>query len=192
VTEVVYDHLRRCAEFLHVPPGLGPVEISDGQIIMTVSPPRRHELAARRLRRELEPQVPLTHPGFVPENGPEIEDPHLGILRRPDLVVVREEVLDEEGGGVHPADVLLAAEIVTPSNPDNDYVAKMRDYPAMGIAHYLIVDPRSGTVHHHAEPLTVEGRPTYSVSRTHPFGATVMVGEWTLDTGVLSRYGPRD
>jgi hypothetical protein len=57
------------------------------------------------------------------------------------------------------------------------------------VAHYLIVDPRTAAVHHHAEPVTVEGRPAYSVSRTYPFGATIQVGEWTIGTGVFPRHG---
>ncbi|MFJ6570038.1 Uma2 family endonuclease [Streptomyces sp. NPDC091292] len=189
MSEAAYEHLLRYAHLLNVPAGLGPVEISDGQIVMAVSPSTRHELAARRLRRQLDPQVPVTDPGFIAENGPEVEDPRLGVLRRPDLVVVREEALDAPTAGVDPAEVLLAAEIVSPSNPDNDYVAKMRDYPAMGIGHYLIIDPRTGLVHHHTEP-TGRSRDTarYTSSREYPFGARIQVGDWQIDTSVFPRY----
>ncbi|MEV0091968.1 Uma2 family endonuclease [Streptomyces sp. NPDC050738] len=192
MSEAVYEHLRRYAHLLDVPAGLSPVEISDGQIVMMMSPSKRHELAARRLRRELEPQVPLTDPGFIAENGPEVEDPAQGILRRPDLVVVREEALDAEGAGVDPAEVLLAAEVVSPSNPDNDYVSKMRDYPAMRIEHYLIIDPRTGLVHHHAEPTGTGDAARYAYSREYAFGAKIQVGDWRIDTSAFPRYTAKD
>ncbi|WP_262413515.1 Uma2 family endonuclease [Actinacidiphila acidipaludis] len=57
--------------------------------------------------------------------------------------------------------VELAVEIVSPSNPENDYQDKIRDYPAMGIPHYLIIDPRNGTAHHHWRIVTDYGRPAY-------------------------------
>ncbi|NEB79848.1 Uma2 family endonuclease [Streptomyces sp. SID14478] len=100
--------------------------------------------------------------------------------------------LDAATNGVAPDEVLLAAEIVSPSNPDNDYVAKMRDYPAMGIEHYLIVDPRTGLVHHHAEPTGSGDAARYTYNREYAFGAKIEIGAWRLDTGVFPRYTGED
>ena len=41
-------------------------------------------------------------------------------MRRPDLVVLPESVLEEEDDYVDPVDVLLVAEVVSRGNPDND------------------------------------------------------------------------
>ncbi|MFF1792433.1 Uma2 family endonuclease [Kitasatospora sp. NPDC058243] len=40
----------------------------------------------------------------------------------------------------------IAVELVSPSNPENDWVGKVRDYPLMGIPLYLLVDAREKTV----------------------------------------------
>ncbi|MGC4999313.1 Uma2 family endonuclease [Streptomyces sp. DT195] len=69
------------------------------------------------------------------------QHPEMGRMRRPDAVVIPDESLDEEGVAVDATDVLAVIGIVSPSNPSNDYIEKLADYPAMGIAHYLIVDP---------------------------------------------------
>ncbi|MGW3860233.1 hypothetical protein ACWEDZ_01935 [Streptomyces sp. NPDC005047] len=46
-------------------------------------------------------------------------------MRRPDAVVIPEATLDEEGLAVDATRVLAAVEIVSPSNPSNDYDEKL-------------------------------------------------------------------
>ncbi|MER6065606.1 Uma2 family endonuclease [Streptomyces sp. NPDC001792] len=104
----------------------------------------------RRICKQLDEQLLATHPGYICASGPEIEHPALGRMRLPDAVVIPETVLDEEGLAVDATQVLAAVEIVSPSSPNNDYVDKLDDYPAMGIAHYMIVDPRTGTIEVHS------------------------------------------
>ncbi|WP_406332670.1 hypothetical protein [Streptomyces sp. NBC_00203] len=58
----------------------------------------------------------LPHPGYVCENGPEIEHPPIGRMRRRDAVVIPEDVLDEEGFAVDATQVLAVVEIVSPSS----------------------------------------------------------------------------
>jgi Uma2 family endonuclease len=41
---------------------------------------------------------------------------------------------------------LIAVKVVSPSNPENDWAGKLRDYPVMGIPVYLIVDAQQKTV----------------------------------------------
>jgi Uma2 family endonuclease len=184
----VYAHLRKYAAELTPPPGIEYPEISHGAIVIMMSPAKRHELAARRLRRQLESQVPTTHPGFIAENGPQVESVALGIMRRPDLVVIPEASLEEEGDSVDAAETLLAAEIVSRSNPENDYVGKLRDYPAMGIPHYLIVDPRDGIVLHHFKPERTGEEAAYASCLKYEFGELIEVNGWTIDTGAFLRY----
>ncbi|MFJ9178145.1 Uma2 family endonuclease [Streptomyces sp. NPDC102360] len=174
------------AEFADHLEGSWSVEIgASGPILAMMSPSKRHEGTVRRIRNQLNKQLPATYPGYVCENGPEIEHPAVGRMRRPDAVVIPEAALDEEGLAVDTTNVLAAIEIVSPSNPDNDYRDKLADYPAMGIQHYLIVDPRAGTLEAHTDP--ADGR--YRSSKPYIYGDTVPFGPWTVDTADFRRYG---
>ncbi|GAA4800827.1 hypothetical protein GCM10023220_31650 [Streptomyces ziwulingensis] len=106
-------------------------------------------------------------------------------MRRPDAVVIPEAVLDEDGLAVDATQALAAIEIVSPSNPSNDYDAKPADYPAMGIPLCLIVDPRTGTIEVHSDPC--KGR--YAQKEPYIFGDAVPFGVWTVETGEFRRYG---
>ncbi|MEV4040944.1 Uma2 family endonuclease [Streptomyces umbrinus] len=179
----IAEELTEYAEHLE---GAWNVEIGpSGPFLAMMSPSKRHEGAVRRIRNQLNEQLPATHPGYVCENGPEIEHPSIGRMRRPDAVVIPEEVLDEEGLAVDASQVLAVIEIVSPSNPDNDYGAKLTEYPAMGIAHYLIVDPRTGTIEVHSDPC----RDRYQHKEPYIFGDTVPFGPWTVETAAFRRYG---
>ncbi|MFC5244562.1 Uma2 family endonuclease [Streptomyces atrovirens] len=166
--------------------GSWSVEIGpSGPILAMTCPSKRHEGTIRRIRNQLNAQLPATHPGYVCENGPEIEHPAIGRMRRPDAVVIPEAVLDEEGLAVDATQVLAAVEIVSPSSPSNDYDEKLAEYPAMGIPHYMIVDPRTGTIEVHSEPC--KGR--YSSKEPYIFGDSVPFGPWTVETSEFRRYG---
>ncbi|MDX3096754.1 Uma2 family endonuclease [Streptomyces sp. ME19-03-3] len=129
-----YARMRAVATELMEHEDTWAVEIGEGVITMMMPPVNRHELIALRLRRQIERQM-ADDPdwaGHVAHSGPEIEAPAIGRMRRPDLVVVAEQALDTLGF-LDPADVALVAEVVSASNPENDYREKTRDYPAMGI-----------------------------------------------------------
>ncbi|WP_406006934.1 Uma2 family endonuclease [Streptomyces sp. NBC_00637] len=106
-------------------------------------------------------------------------------MRRPDAVVIPEVSLDEEGLAVDATQVLAVDEIVSPSSPENDYGDKFAEYPAMGIAHCLIVDPRTGHTEVHSTPC----KDRYQQKEPHIFGDTVPFGPWTLETAGSHRYG---
>ncbi|MEU8516481.1 Uma2 family endonuclease [Kitasatospora sp. NPDC048722] len=99
-------------------------------------------------------------------------------MRNPDLMVFPEATLAGEQPAVLPHEVLLAVEVVSESNPDNDYHDKVRDYAAMGIPVHLLIDPRGGTGIVHPER-------GYASHEKFDFGATITVGPWTLDTSGL-------
>ncbi|KJS57433.1 Uma2 family endonuclease [Streptomyces rubellomurinus] len=181
VDPAVYARLRQIADQLPQVPGIGKVEIADGEIVMMMSPVKRHELAVVRIARQLNAQLPTTHPGHIAHPGADLEDAGLGRLRRPDLMVFAEKSLEEEDAALLPHEVLLVVEIVSKSNPENDYQDKVRDYAAMGIPLYLIIDPRTGTGIAHSEP-------GYASREKFAFGDTIMIGPWTLDTSVLQTY----
>lgn len=80
-----HARLREIADQLPKVPGLGKTEIAHGQIVMMLSPVRRHELAVLRIARQLNAQLPHTHAGFIAHPGADLEDVGLGRLRCPDL-----------------------------------------------------------------------------------------------------------
>ncbi|MEV0263112.1 Uma2 family endonuclease [Streptomyces sp. NPDC050617] len=181
-----YTRIRAVAEELSALPNTGKVEISDGTIVMMMSPSGTHELTAWKLRRQLDRQV---SDDLAAHTGGDVEDPSLGILRRPDLIVIPLAAMDTPGG-FHPRDLLLAGEVVSPSNHANDYAQKMQDYPAMGIPLYLLVDPRKGTVAVMSDPgVDSDGWHRYRARHDYVFGDKVTVGPWTIDTSELPLYG---
>ncbi|MGZ3099228.1 Uma2 family endonuclease [Streptomyces sp. H72] len=185
-----YARMRAIAEdlgtFAERWEGTWRVEIGPaGPVLARVCPSKRREGAVRRIRNQLDEQLPTTHPGYVCENGPGIEHPAIGRMRRPDAVVIPEAALDEEGLAVDATQVLAAVEIVSPSDPSNDYAEKLADYPAMDIPHSMIVDPRTGTIQVHSDPC--KGR--YSRKEPHIFGDSVPFGPWTVETSEFRRYG---
>ncbi|WP_328956508.1 Uma2 family endonuclease [Kitasatospora purpeofusca] len=180
-TPTAYARLREIADRLPRLPGAGKVEIADGGIVVTIPPVNRHELAVVRIARQLNAQLPRTHPGHIAHGGADLEDVGLGLLRNPDLMVFSEKALDDDRPAFLPHEVLLVVEIVSGHNPENDYHDKVRDYAAMGIPLYLLVDPRKGTGIVHDEP-------GYTSRKEFAFGDTITVGPWTLDTGVLRTY----
>jgi Uma2 family endonuclease len=177
-----FARLREIADQLPQVPGAGAVEIAHGQIVMMLSPVKRHELAVLRLSRQLNEQLPKTHPGSVAFAGADLEDAGLGRLRRPDLMVFPEATLEGDESAVLPQEALLVVEVVSKSNPANDYEDKVLDYATMGIPYYLLVDPRDGTG-------IVHSQPNYVSREKFAFGDTVTVGPWTLDTSGLLTYG---
>lgn len=108
----IAEELTEYAEHLE---GSWIVEIGpSGPFLAMTSPSKRHEGTVRRIRNQLSEQLPTTHPGYVCANGPEIEHPSIGRMRRPDAVVIPEEVLDEEGLAVDATRVLAAVEVASP------------------------------------------------------------------------------
>lgn len=185
---VDYERLRAAAEELaeHAPDFLHGYEISDGTIVMMMSPSRPHEYIALRIRQQLDQQLP---PELVAHTGGEVEDPSLGKLRRPDIIVVPEAIFAEDTmDPFDPHDVPLVVEVVSPSNHSNDYVEKVRDYAAMGIEHYLVVDPRKSTLTVFGDPGPTAEGPRYRAQHDYAFGAPVTVGPWTLATTGLRPY----
>jgi Uma2 family endonuclease len=64
----------------------------------------------------------------------------------PDVMVVRTAALRRATDVFQPKDVLLVAEVLSPSNAGIDLVQKRHDYAAAGIPRYWIVDPQAKTI----------------------------------------------
>ena len=137
-------------------------EIVDGELIVTPAPARRHAALAVRLTmllsQALDKQQPewclITQP-FVLETETETTthhcEPDLGIFDQPlEAFISNEDLLP-----------VIVVEIVSPGNPENDYVRKVIAYADIGIPEYWIVDSRHRTITFLA--LTTAGhRPHYA------------------------------
>ncbi|HEV7708597.1 MAG TPA: Uma2 family endonuclease [Asanoa sp.] len=113
-------------------------EIFDGSLL--VSPPAAmpHIAATVLLRDALHAQAPA-HFKMIEGVG---VFPDLRNFYIPDLVVAHVEVLKSRDRGIKPTDVLLAIEVVSPSNPSNDLFIKRKVYAQFDIPEYWIVDRR--------------------------------------------------
>ncbi|MGD3109180.1 Uma2 family endonuclease [Streptomyces sp. YGL11-2] len=180
-----YRAMRDAVEQIHdsVP---GKLEITGAGIVHDLlSPVGRHELTTARVSRRLEKVMP---DGLVAHTGaPDVEAESHGIMRRPDLMVIAEADIEGQGS-FDPRTLIAAIEVVSRSNPDNDWVGKTRDYPLLGIPHYVIFDPRtgSGAVFSDIHP-TPEG-PRYATRKDFVYGEDVTIADWTISTDGLPRY----
>ncbi|MET8692807.1 Uma2 family endonuclease [Streptomyces bauhiniae] len=173
------DELDAFAEGLE---GAWRVEIGpEGPSLALRRRPKRHAGIVRRLREQLDGQLRAAHPEHICAS-PHIEHPALGRMLHPDLSVVPEAALDEDGLAVDASPVMASAEIATEVE---DCAARAGVFAAMGIAHYLIVDPRTGTIEVHSDPC--KGR--YARKDAYIFGDTVPFGPWLIDTADFKRYG---
>ncbi|WP_405855286.1 Uma2 family endonuclease [Streptomyces sp. NBC_00090] len=164
----------------------GRVEITkEGLVHDMRSPGRPHELTTVHLRRRLERVMPeelVAHTG-----EPDVEDASQSIMRRPDVMVIA--LADMEGDGSFDARTLVAAiEVVSRSNPDNDWVGKVRDYALIGVPVYAVFDPRTGTGAVLTDIHPTPDGPRYATRMDFVYGEDVTIAEWTISTDGLPRY----
>jgi Uma2 family endonuclease len=164
----------------------GKLEITkEGIVHDMMSPGGPHELTAARVSRRLEKVMPeglLAHTGT-----PDVEDVHEGVMRHPDVMVIAEVDMEVEGS-FDPTALLAAIEVVSRSNPDNDWVGKMRDYPLLGIPVYVLFDPRTGEGAVLSDIHPTPNGPRYATRTDFVYGEDVTIGEWTISTADLPRY----
>ncbi|WP_411141649.1 Uma2 family endonuclease [Streptomyces sp. x-80] len=164
----------------------GKLEITKEGIVHDMASPRGpHELTAARVSRRLEKVMPdglLAHTGT-----PDVEDVREGVMRHPDIMVIAEADMEVEGS-FDPRALIAAVEIVSRSNPDNDWMGKTRDYPLLGIPLYLIFDPRTGVGAVLSEIHSTPDGPRYATRKNFVYGEDITIGEWTISTRELPRY----
>jgi Uma2 family endonuclease len=167
----------------------GKFEITkEGIVHDMMSPVKQHELTVLHLRKRLEKVMPeelVAHTG-----EPDVEDEPESIMRHPDVMVIA--MADMEGDGAFDPRTLIAAiEVVSRSNPDNDWVSKMRDYPLLGIPAYVIFDPRTGEGAVLSDIHSTPDGPRYATRKDFVYGEDVTIAEWTISTEGLPRYPKR-
>ncbi|MFD0146870.1 MULTISPECIES: Uma2 family endonuclease [unclassified Streptomyces] len=164
----------------------GRFEITKEGIVHDMMVPKRpHELTVFRVRKRLEKVMPDELAAHTGE--PDVEDEPEGIMRHPDVMVIAEA--DMEGDGAFDPRTLIAAiEITSRSNPDNDWIGKLRDYPLIGIPVYAIFDPRTGTGAVFSDIHTTPDGPRYATRKDFVYGEDVTIAHWTISTEDLPRY----
>ncbi len=184
-----YRALRDCVEQIEdsVP---GKLEITkEGIVHDMMAPGRPHEVTAGLVSRRLEKAMPdgvWAHVGT-----PDVEDEPQGIMRHPDVMVIAFEDMQGEGS-FDPRTLIAAIEVVSRSNPDNDWVGKVRDYPLLGIPVYAVFDPRTGTGAVMTDIHQTADGPRYATRKDFVYGEPVTIGEWTIATDGLPRYAEGD
>lgn len=118
-------------------------EISGDTVVLTLSPSGIHQRNLLDVRRQFDAHVPGD---LLPSENTDLVSPGVGKSRNPDLTYLPAGVLETADNQVPAASAAIAVELVSPSNPENDWVGKVRDYPVMGIPLYLVVDARLKTV----------------------------------------------
>lgn len=164
----------------------GKFEITkEGIVHDMMSPGGPHEVTAAHISRRLEKVMPdelLAHNGT-----PDVEDKPESIMRHPDVMVIAWEDLSAEGS-IDPRTVIAAIEVVSRSNPDNDWVGKSRDYPLIGIPIYAIFDPRTATGAVLSDIHSTPDGPRYATRKDFVYGEDVTIADWTISTDGLPRY----
>ncbi|MFI9081728.1 Uma2 family endonuclease [Streptomyces sioyaensis] len=164
----------------------GKFEITkEGIVHDMMAPVGPHELTTLRIRKRLEKAMPeelVAHTGT-----PDVEGSSEGIMRHPDVMVIAEADMEVEGS-FDPRTLIAAIEVVSRSNPDNDWVSKMRDYPLLGIPLYVIFDPRTGTGAVLSDIHSTPSGPRYATRKEFVYGEDVTIGEWTITTQDLPLY----
>lgn len=164
----------------------GKFEITkEGIVHDMMAPVGPHELTTLHLRKRLEKVMPeelVAHTGT-----PDVEAEPEGIMRHPDVMVISWSDM-EVPGSFDPRTLIAAIEVVSRSNPENDWVGKMRDYPLLGIPVYAVFDPRTGTGAVLTDIHTTPDGPRYATRKDFVYGEDVTIADWTISTENLPRY----
>lgn len=164
----------------------GKFEITkEGIVHDMMAPIGPHEMTTLHIRKRLEKVMPeelVAHTGT-----PDVEAESEGIMRHPDVMVISMEDMDVPGS-FDPRTLIAAIEVVSRSNPDNDWVSKVRDYPLLGIPIYVIFDPRTGEGAVLSDIHSTPSGPRYATRKDFVYGEDVTIADWTISTENLPRY----
>ncbi len=119
------------------------VELTDGCVEGLPMPTHSHQAVVLCLYR-------LFHAYLHPRGGVAMVVPlrmriREGKYREPDLLLLQSR-LDDRCQERYWQGADLAVEVVSPDNPDRDWIDKRHDYAEAGVPEYWIADPRNGTI----------------------------------------------
>ncbi|RJQ80487.1 Uma2 family endonuclease [Pseudonocardiaceae bacterium YIM PH 21723] len=146
-------------------------ELIDGELLMSPAPSTKHQKVSMRLGALLEAACPAGLHVFA---APFAYRPDFRNEVQPDLLVVREEDLDERCAFGPP---LLVVEILSPGSMLSDLNKKKLFYQRMGVPGYWVVDPlapgivelRLDDAGQYHESAVFEAEDTFGVERPYPF-----------------------
>ncbi|PZG20273.1 Uma2 family endonuclease [Nonomuraea aridisoli] len=127
-------------DLLELPDDGNRYELFNGSLLVSPSPTPLHQRIIYRLQRILDDAMP---PGLEPlaTVNVRVSDKDFYI---PDLVVVREDETKTVELMFAPGDILLAAEVVSPSTKMRDEMFKVEAYAKAGIPSYWRINPEEG------------------------------------------------
>jgi Uma2 family endonuclease len=155
-------------------------EIIKGELIVTPAPGRPHMALAGRLVEALDVVLKQHNPGWSLMAQPislerETEEatyhcqPDLCIFDHPLETVATNETLFP----------VIVIEIVSPGNPENDYIRKVEAYAILGITEYWIVDPANRALTY----LYLHPSPTAPHYQIRP--QSTLLPAWQVDLAAL-------
>lgn len=142
------------------------LELVDGVLHVMTPPTGLHQEVVDQLKHVLTRVRPRQYK-VVREQEVRLGDDH---RRNPDVLVVQAEAFDLHRFSYRPADVLLAAEVVSPGTQIADRMHKPLEYQKVGIPHYWRVETRP-RIAVHTYLLGVEGR--YMETGVFPVDSTM-------------------
>lgn len=161
-------------------------ELIDGSLLVSPAPIPIHQLIVKRLLVVLDQVVPSEYEALDTLNV-KVDEENFFI---PDLVVVRTESVYADKLMLDPAEVLLAAEIVSPSTRSRDRILKLAKYAEAGISYYWRVEPKEGPALYTYElgedrsyRLCHAVQAGEKIELTRPFPVTLDPADWTRRRG---------
>ncbi|MDG6103353.1 Uma2 family endonuclease [Dactylosporangium aurantiacum] len=178
------DHGRPWSEddYLALEPGGHRIELFDGSLLVSPAPTKWHQRLSLVLAAALDDAA--ADVGLLVMEAVNLRL-RTGRLMIPDIVVAD---TDTDGGIVDAAEVVLVAEVISPSNAGTDRVLKMQLYADAGIACYVLVEqepPGAATI----RPHRLDGTHYVEDAAAGP-GATLTMTEpftFTFDPDALMR-----
>ncbi|MGW4382983.1 Uma2 family endonuclease [Kitasatospora sp. NPDC004531] len=164
------EHFALLEEARRSLPGGFKVELSGDTIVMRVSPSGIHQRNLLVVRRQFDAHAPA---GLLPSENTDLVSPNVGKSRNPDLTYLPDDALTTSDNQVPAELAAIAVELVSPSNPENDWVGKVRDYPLMKIPLHLVIDAREKTVALFSRPDFTKYRRREDIA----FGETIHIPE---------------
>ena len=158
------DHCSRLVEFAH------------GRIEELSTPTHEHQMVLLRLFRLLDAFL-------APRHGVISVAPHrvrvgAARFREPDVLLLLHEA-DERRDNRYWSGADLVVEVVSPDDPDRDYITKRADYAEAGIPEYWIVDPQAAAI----TVLTLTGDAYAEHGEFHPgdIATSALLPDFTAD-----------